>query len=196
MRISEVCVSKSKLLVLGLAAAFVLTTGTQASAQTAPPAPKTDESPVEPATNVTLGYQYLKDSSWDENLLYGWLVTVNHRITRYFSIVGEVGGAHGKFGTTNFTIQRYAFLGGLRVTAGEGEVRPFFQFVTGYARQGGDVGLANGIAIQPGGGVDLAVNDWLTVRGQGDYRFLREDGEIWSQYRLSGGIVIYLGKKR
>ncbi len=75
-------------------------------------------------------------------------------------------------------------------------MRPFFQALAGYSRQGGDVGIANGIAIQPGGGVDLIMSDKITLRAQGDYRFIREDGQNYSQYRLSGGIVLYLGKKK
>jgi len=44
--------------------------------------------------------------------------------------------------------------------------------------------------------VDYTLNDWLTLRAQGDYRWMREDGENWNQYRASGGIVIYLGRRR
>ena len=69
----------------------------------------------------------------------------------------------------------------------------------GYSRQGGDVGIANGIALQPGGGVDFTLNDKITLRGQGDIRFLYETtgnaSDHWINYRISGGLVIYLGKK-
>jgi len=34
------------------------------------------------------------------------------------------------------------------------------------------------------------------LRAQGDYRFLREDGKNYSQYRISGGIIIFLKKKK
>jgi hypothetical protein len=40
------------------------------------------------------------------------------------------------------------------------------------------------------------VNDKLTLRAQGDYRFIREDGNNYNQYRISGGVVWYLGKNK
>jgi hypothetical protein len=170
----------------------------QAQAQTvrptAPPAARTDQSPEEPATNLSFGYAYMYDGSWKEHLLYGFVGSITHRIRPTLSIVGEVGGSHGEYRTTGFTIQRYAALGGVRLSAGEGDVKPFFQALAGYSRQGGDVGIANGIAVQPGGGVDLVMSESLTLRAQGDYRFLREDGHNYSQYRISGGVIIYLGK--
>jgi hypothetical protein len=159
-----------------------------------PPAQKSDE-PQEPKYNLSGGYQYLYDGSWKEHLLLGYVASLTRRISPTMAIVGEAGGSHGEYGTSGFSIQRYAFLGGLRLMGGEGEVRPFFQVLAGYSRQGGDVGLANGIAIQPGGGVDLTVTEKLIVRAQGDYRFIREDGQNYNQYRISGGIVWYIGKK-
>lgn len=161
---------------------------------TAPPAQKPDE-PQEPKWNLMGGYAYLYDGSWKEHLLYGFVAALTRTISPTLSIVGEAGGSHGQYGSTGFTIQRYAFLGGLKLHGGEGQVRPFFQVLAGYSRQGGDVGIANGIAVQPGGGVDMQVNDWLTVRAQGDYRFIREDGKNYSLYRISGGIVWFFGKK-
>ena len=164
--------------------------------QTAPPPPpSTDTGPVEPKTNLMFGYAYMRDYSWEEHLLLGWVATLSHRLTNNLSIVGEAGGSHGEKGTTGFTIQRYAFMGGLKLSGGEGQLRPFFQVIGGYSRQGGDVGIANGFAIQPGGGVDFALTEKINLRGQGDFRILRENGENWTAYRFSGGLVIYLGKK-
>jgi hypothetical protein len=161
---------------------------------TAPPAQQTDE-PKEPKWNLEGGYAYMYDSSWKQHLLYGFSVSLTRRISPAISLVGEGGGSHGQ--TDNgFSIQRYAFLGGMKVHGGEGQVRPFFQALVGYERQGGEVGLATGIAVQPGGGVDLTVNDKLTLRAQGDYRFIREDGNNYNQYRISGGVVWYLGKNK
>jgi hypothetical protein len=165
-----------------------------AQVPTAPPAARNDE-PVDPKWNISGGYTYLYDGSWKEHLRLGFVASVTRRITPTISLVGEGGGNHGLYGDTGFTIQRYAFLGGMRIHGGEGEIRPFFQALVGYSRQGGDVGIANGLAVQPGGGADLKVNEWLTVRAQADYRFVREDGSNYNQYRFGGGIVWYLGKK-
>ena len=162
---------------------------------TAPPPPRAAEELVEPKWNIAGGYSYLYDGSWKEHLRLGFVASVTRRLTDNLSIVAEGGGHHGFYGDTGFTIQRYAFLGGMRIYGGEGEIRPFFQALAGYSRQGGDVGIANGLAIQPGGGVDLVVNEWLTMRAQGDYRFIREDGSNYNQFRFSGSVVWYLGKK-
>jgi opacity protein-like surface antigen len=187
-------VARSKWFVLGLAMVCVCAASRPAWAQvqTAPPAPRSDQSPEEPKTNLMFGYAYLYDSSWSEHLLYGFTASITHRIKPTLALVGEAGGSHGEYGSTGFMIQRYAFLGGIRILAGEAEVRPFFQVLAGYSRQGGDVGIANGIAVQPGGGADLDLNDSITLRVEGDYRYVREDGENYSQYRISGGIVLHL----
>jgi hypothetical protein len=193
-------VSRSKVFVAGVVVAGLLASSSLARAQqptappqqpTAPPAQKADESPQEPAWNLSGGYAYLYDGSWKEHLRLGFVASLTRRLTPTLSIVGEAGGDVGEYQTSGFTIQRFAFLGGVRLHAGEGEVRPFFQVLAGYSRQGGDVGLANGIAVQPGGGVDLVMSESITLRAQGDYRYLREDGQNYSQYRIAGGLVWY-----
>ena len=186
---------RSRLLVLTLLSLLASASFSFAQAQqpTAPPAAQSDE-PTEPKYTLTAGYQYLYDGSWKEHLKFGFMASLSRRISPTMAIVGEAGGSHGEYGNTGFTIQRYAFLGGLRLLAGEGEVRPFFQVLAGYSRQGGDVGIANGLAVQPGGGADLTVNEWLLVRAQGDYRFVREDGQNYNMYRITAGVVWSFGK--
>jgi hypothetical protein len=162
---------------------------------TAPPPGPGDLSPIEPATNIMFGYQYLHDFSWNRSLLAGFSASLSHRIKTNISIVGEASGSHGT--TTNgFTIQRYAFLGGAKVTGGEGQVRPFFQILGGLSRQGGDVGVLNAPAVQAGGGADFFLNDRWTLRAQGDFRFLYEESTLRTAYRVTGGLVIYLGKRK
>jgi hypothetical protein len=163
---------------------------------TAPPAVQSDEPQQERATNVMFGYQYLHDSSWSENMYLGAAVTLSHRISRNVSLVGEASGSHGHYGTTGFTIQRYAFMGGLKIAGGEGQVRPFFQVLTGLSRQGGDVGELNGAILQPGGGADFFLTDRWVLRAQGDFRVIYEEQEFRNAYRIMGGIVLYLGKKK
>lgn len=184
--------------------AVVLGTGQAAWAQqqtpppTAPPAPKPAgvQESQDPRWNLSAGYAYLNDRSWTEHLLMGYVASLTGRLTSSFAVVVEGGGSHGHYKDTGFTIQRYAFLGGLRLYAGEGEVRPFFQALAGYSRQGGDVGLAHGIAVQPGGGVDAKLTDAITLRAQGDYRLIFEDGEHYNQFRGAVSVIYYLGKRQ
>jgi hypothetical protein len=163
---------------------------------TAPPAVQTDEPKTERATNVMFGYQFMHDNSWSENMYLGAGVTLSHRISKSISLVGEASGSHGFYGTTGFTIQRYAFMGGAKVTGGEGNVRPFFQVLAGWSRQGGDVGELNGAVLQPGGGADFFLTERWTLRAQGDFRVIYEETELRTAYRIMGGIVFYLGKKK
>jgi hypothetical protein len=198
----EVGVSVSKWFRLAIGVLLVCLVSASASAQQlAPPAaPSADNGPVEPKMNIMFGYAYMKDNSWKEHLLLGWVTALSYRLTPNLYIVGEAGGSHGEKGTTGFTIQRYAFLGGVKLSGGEGRLRPFFHVLGGYSRQGGDVGIANGLIVQPGGGVDFALTEKINLRGQGDFRFILENsqnetGQYWTSYRFSGGLVIYLGKK-
>jgi len=141
------------------------------------------------------GYQFMHDYSWDENLYWGAAITLSHRISRNVSLVGEASGSFGD--TANgFSIQRFAFLGGAKITGGEGQVRPFFQVLAGLSRQGGEVGELNAGALQPGGGVDFFLNDKWTLRAQGDFRVIYEENEFRNAYRVMGGVVWYLGKKK
>lgn len=142
-------------------------------------------------TTVMGGYSFLNDKSWAENLPLGWVAAISQRIGERASIVGEAGGSYGKYGNTNFTIERYAFLGGVKFQGGEG-IMPFVQIMAGLSRQAGDVGVLNGFAFQPGGGVDLRLTDRLSARGFADYRWIHEDGTHWNQFRVGGGIVYNL----
>lgn len=188
---------KRSFLILGLAMAVLSLASSPAWAQlpTAPP-PTTpvEESTPTPPTNVLFGYAYFHDFSWSEHLFYGWVLQLSQRLTKNLSLVGEVGGSHGEYGSTGFSIQRYALLGGIRLYGGEGRARPFFQVLAGASRQGGDVGIANGWAVQPGGGAEFELSPRWTLRGQGDFREIFEDGKHYNSYRFSGGIVLSIGK--
>jgi hypothetical protein len=147
------------------------------------------EAPREPSTTLSGGYQFMKDFGWRENLNIGWVASLTQRMTTHISIVAEAGGSHGEFGETGFTIQRYAFLGGMRLSGGEGSVKPFVQVLVGQSRQGGDVGRVNGLAVQSGGGADITLDNGLTLRVQADIRTAREDGTWWRQFRAAGSVV-------
>ena len=180
----------------GLGVLLLCATSAPAWAQatpTAPPPPPTAEA-AEPRFTLMGGYAYFKDNAWDEHMFFGFQATLGYRITKNMSIVGEFGGSHGEKGTTGFTIQRYALLGGIKLSGGEDRLRPFFHVLTGVSRQGGDVGQADGIVVQPGGGVDFQLNDKIALRGQGDFRWWREDDTNYTGYRFSGGLVFYLDR--
>lgn len=148
---------------------------------------------VLPKTTIMGGYSFMVDRSWQERLPLGWVAALSQRISDRVSIVGEASGSYGKFADTNFTIERYAFLGGVKwQSSGAEGLVVFLQGLAGLSRQAGDVGILNGFLLQPGGGVDLRVTERMSFRAFADYRWLHEDGVRWNQYRAGGGVVINL----
>ena len=144
-----------------------------------------------PRLTITGGYQYMLDKSWEgsEKLDKGWMAAVAYKIGEITSVVAEGSGSYGKVIGTNWTIERYGILGGVKFQVGGEGPRPFVQFMGGLSRQAGDVGIVNGLALQPGGGVDLPFGERLSVRVFADYRLLREQGTRYNQYRVGGAVV-------
>jgi hypothetical protein len=171
---------------ISLAVLLLAATATSASAQ--------DDVP--PRTTIFGGYTFMIDRSWDENLPYGLVAALSQRFNETTSLVFEASGQHGKYGTSDFNIERWAFLGGLKLqsTGGGEALMPFIQVLGGLSRQAGDVGIQNGWIIQGGGGIDLRFHERFALRAFGDYRFLRELGQSWNEYRFGGGLVIAIRK--
>ena len=171
-----------------IASAVVLlaATATSASAQ--------DDLPAK--TTIFGGYSFMVDRSWDQNLPYGLVAAISQRVNETASLVFEASGQRGEYGSTNFTIDRWAFLGGLKLqsTGGGEALMPFIQVLGGLSRQAGDVGIQHGWIIQGGGGIDLRFHERFALRAFGDYRFLRELGQSWNEYRFGGGLVIAIRK--
>jgi len=143
------------------------------------------------------GYSYLVDRSWQEKLPIGLVAALSHRFNETSSLVFEASGQRGKYLDTKFNIERWAFLGGLKLqsTGGGEALMPFVQALAGLSRQAGDVGILNGLLLQAGGGVDLRFGERFSLRAFADYRWLRErSGEggtmaHYNQYRVGGGVV-------
>ena len=154
-------------------------------------APAWAQEDVPAKTTLMGGYSFMIDRSWQERLPYGLVAALAHRFNETASIVGEVSGQRGKYGDTRFEIDRWAFLGGLKLqsTGGGEALMPFVQVLTGLSRQAGDVGIQHGFLVQAGGGVDLRFKERWSLRAFADYRWLREDGVNWNQYRAGGGVV-------
>ena len=160
----------------------------------ASPAAAQDDVPAK--TTLMGGYSYMVDRSWAQKLPYGLVAALAQRFNETSSVVFEVSGQRGKFSTTDFKIDRWAFLGGLKLqsTGGGESLMPFVQVLGGLSRQAGDVGIQNGLILQAGGGIDLKFRERWSLRAFADYRFLRELGLNWNQYRVGGGIVYAIRK--
>ena len=179
---------------IALSVLLLAGTATSASAQ--------DDLP--PKMSIMGGYSFMIDRSWDENLPYGLVAALSYRFNETGSLVFEASGQRGQYLTTDFNIERWAFLGGFKLqsTGGGEALMPFIQVLGGLSRQAGDVGIQHGWIIQGGGGIDLRVNERFALRAFADYRFLRENqhsregtfGTNWNQYRFGGGLVVALRK--
>lgn len=147
-------------------------------------------------TTLMGGYSFMVDRSWEQNLPYGLVAALAQRFNDTGSVVFEASGQRGKYSTTNFNIDRWAFLGGLKMqsTGGGEALMPFVQVLTGLSRQAGDVGIQHGFIVQGGGGVDLRFSERFSLRAFADYRWLRELGLNSNEYRVGGGIVYNLRK--
>jgi opacity protein-like surface antigen len=142
--------------------------------------------------------------------LNGLLTVVGEVTGGYGSTNVDLGGASLSLANVNM----HAFLGGprfsLRTGTGErtgmGTVTPFAQVLGGLAiiRASapivvpvGSVGLnssvsasENDLALQPGGGVDIAVTRSLAVRVGGDLGMVRSQGLWFNEFRFKAGLVV------
>ena len=149
-------------------------------------------------TTLMGGYSFMIDRSWQERLPYGLVAALAHRLNETTSVVFEASGQRGRYLATDFFIERWAFLGGLKLqsTGGGEALMPFVQVLAGLSRQAGDVGVLHGFVFQGGGGIDLKFRERWSLRAFADYRFLRETAvstpENSNQYRVGGGVVFAL----
>lgn len=93
-----------------------------------------------------------------------------------------------------------------------GSVRPFVHIMAGAVRSVRKISFfshtSTNLAIQPGAGVDVDVQDNIAVRFQGDYRMVLHGdpsgssaslvtagGEDWNEFRFAVGVVFRLGSR-
>jgi hypothetical protein len=102
--------------------------------------------------------------------------------------------AVGEFGLNRFDAgNAYSYLGGVRVQGKLADrVMPFGQFLIGAERWSEN----NNLALQPGFGVEVALNPYMNVRAQVDFRNVRYDDDVNETYqRYSFGIAIPLPRR-
>lgn len=179
--LSEVRV-RSRMCLVGLAAAGILTIGTQAGAQAVA------ETPV-----LGVGVSFLSDngSGNETDIATGLFVDIAVPVssTRTISI-----GAVGDFGFNRFTdgdVSITSYLGGVRFTGlSSDRIRPFGQFLIGMEHCCGGTDFA----WQPGGGLDVVINEILNFRAQYDFRVVRFEGENFNESRFLFGISMPVGR--
>ena len=118
-----------------------------------------------------------------------------------FGIVGEVSGyrlARSGLGTT----YQVSYLFGPRVSLRRHVVRPFAQVLFGgvWAADGVTLGPVSAFGMTAGGGIDLRVSRYFTVRPlQAEYfmtKFPDGANNRQNNFRFGAGIVLRLGRTR
>lgn len=173
------------------ASAFIapLLWGTPASAQAA----------SDPPLRIAIGYSYLQEQGLggapSTTYSKGWVATVDRQLGHgRLAVVGEIGGNYH----TNLVVETeslYGFLGGLRIDLVRfGAVRVFAQGLVGLERFAVPGLSERGLALQPGGGVDLVITHRIAIRTEGDFRAAREEGVTFREGRVTLGVVIGVGR--
>jgi hypothetical protein len=150
--------------------------------------------------NFAVSYSLLHDFELEETFPVGWLVALTGHFTPNFAFVGEVGGSYKTidFDGDDVSFRVYSFLGGVKFQSREASFTPFAQALLGAAVAGvsfaGESESTTAFAVQPGAGIDFRLNDSLSMRLQGDYRFITSEGESSNEFRFAVGIVFPFGR--
>lgn len=181
--------------------------------------------PPVPVVDVSAGYMFMRDTSNDVpghdgiNFPKGWYFSSAVNATRWFGIVGEVGGSHKQHLDMNVEslnvsnrVQLYTFLGGPRFFHQFGRVVPFGQVLAGVAHTrvkttlppelmaGAFKASTTNVAVQPGGGVTVLLTDNLGVRAAADYRSIVDfvtggPNDYTHEFRVTTGFTMQWGRR-
>jgi opacity protein-like surface antigen len=103
-------------------------------------------------------------------------------------------GVVGDFGFHRFTdgdVNITSYMGGVRVAGLGSRVKPFAQFLVGVE----SCCDTTEFAWQPGGGVDIMINDRVNFRAQYDFRVVQFEGDAVDESRFSFGLSFPLGRQ-
>jgi len=167
--------------------------------------------------SAAFSYVLMHDSDVDGTFPKGWLGAVAGRISKSVDIVAEIGQSSKtlteEFSGARATLRLLNYGAGLRfVRRSSARAMPFAQVVVGGARASAGIEScgafltpsdcddardlspsANGFALQPGGGVDLALSRRVGLRLQSDYRYIRVEEENLHEFRFATGVVFRFG---
>jgi hypothetical protein len=156
----------------------------------AAPAKAADDGKLE----IAGGYSVLRDPATSQNF-QGGVASVAGAVTSWLDIVGEIGTNSQKASLPTDVPQHvHAFVAGPRyIVRPKRTVALFGQVLVGAAVSNA---VADNIepsgthlAIQPGGGVDIAVAAKWAVRLEGNFRAIRSGGTTINQQHFVTGLV-------
>lgn len=163
-----------------------------------------------PAAEIFGGYSYLRlndtgpegDASANLN---GWNASVAINANRWAGFVADFGGYYQTNEEFEAKLKIHSFLFGPRFTARMDRISPFAQVLFGASRFSAnsietneEYSAGTDFTVSFGGGVDIAVNDMLSIRpAQFEYVGLKDNeiDKFSNSFRYSAGIVIRLGSR-
>ena len=182
--------------IYGLAFAVVVL-GRLALAQHAPEPEAEGERPFE----VLGGYSLLHESGSNLN---GWTGTFITNINRWFGIAADFDGHYGSRldGSSHVAVQEHGFTFGPHVALhNRSRFTPFAFALFGGAHErvptAGYTESATAFAANLGGGLDVGVNDRVSLRlAQVDAAYACFHGQCTASPRFSAGLVFHVGKPK
>jgi len=127
----------------------------------------------------------------------GFFLGASLRANDFVSVIVQYTGDYDK--QTSFTANRYTYGGGARfnLMPGKRRVTPFAQIVlAGGQDNGTGDGIVNHYAVvDPGGGVDIAINQTLSFRSRLDFPLFATFGDVFKGLRGQLGLSVGFGNK-
>ena len=151
----------------------------------------------EPRVSIAGGYVFLQQKTTgdvtDTTYPFGWMGTAAFRLgASKLSAVGEFGISYQ---SNDFDEQQQLMgvLGGARFALyRSNRVTIFAQGLAGLERFSEPGFSESGVAVQPGGGMDIYLTSTLFIRAQGDYRWSKANDATFHAYRVVAAIGIVI----
>ena len=131
------------------------------------------------------------------NVPGGWLVSFSAPVAPLTAVVAEVAGNYRRglpYGEDDDWLTLHTFMAGARVS-GRGRVRPFAQFLVGAARGAWAGDSEARFAIEPGGGVDVALGTRTAARVGVGLPIVYPGEGTFKMFRFHAGVVFALGAR-
>jgi len=154
--------------------------------------------------DFAFSYAVLREGGLKMTLPGGYVAALAGDLKKSWRIVAEFGGSYKVVhfpGAGSVRVAVIDYVGGLRFAPDvKMKVRPYVQFLAGGGRESqhligtnGTVAI-NGVALQPGFGLDFKITKMLDGRAQLDYRAFHTGGTTVHDYRVGFGVVFPFGR--
>ena len=159
-----------------------------------------------PAFDVSTGYSVLKDGDLEDEIFHGWVASATGHVNQWFGIKGEVGGHYKSIDLSplfdvpgRMDLSVLSFMAGPTFTSRPaGRVTAFGHVLAGAAQGrasfAGESETETALAVQPGGGVDIALTRNVGVCVGADFRRIFSD-DPGNERRVHVGMVISGGSR-